>query len=76
MVEGKTYHLACIYHPLQWVCHTTAECSKNPANAGAPQPPVDSVSGAKKRLKLARIAAAARLAEAEGEASDQEEDDY
>ena len=76
VVEGKTYHLACIYHPLQWVCHTTAECSKNPANAGAPQPPVDSVSGAKKRLKLARIAAAARLAEAEGEASDQEEDDY
>jgi hypothetical protein len=36
-VDGKNYHLACEHHPNQWVCHTTAECSKNPANNGVPK---------------------------------------
>jgi hypothetical protein len=36
VVDGKNYHLACEHHLNQWVCHTTAECSKNPANNGVP----------------------------------------
>ena len=59
VVDGKSYHLACAHYPKQWVCHTTEECSKNPANNGVPK-----VDG-KERLKLAHIAAAAQLAEEE-----------
>jgi hypothetical protein len=72
VVDGKTYHLACEHHPKQWVCHTTAECSKNPANNGVPKD-----ENSKQRLKKARIAAAALLAEGgEDEESDEDPDSY
>jgi hypothetical protein len=72
VVDGKTYHLACEHHPKQWVCHTSAECSKNPANNGVPKD-----AQAKQRLKKARIAAAALLAEeGEDEESDEDPDSY
>jgi hypothetical protein len=58
VVDGKNYHLACEHHPNQWVCHTTAECSKNPANNGVPKD-----VQAKQCFKKARLAAAALLAE-------------
>jgi hypothetical protein len=31
--EGKHYHVTCQYHPNQWVCHSSEDCSKNPSNA-------------------------------------------
>jgi hypothetical protein len=72
VVDGKTYHLACEHHPKQWVCHTTAECSKNPANNGVPKD-----ADSKQSLKKARIAAAALLAEeGEDEESDEDPDSY
>jgi hypothetical protein len=70
VVDGKNYHLACEHHPNQWVCHTTAECSKNPANNGVPKD-----AQAKQRLKKARLAAAAFLAE-DYEESDEDRDSY
>jgi hypothetical protein len=30
--DGKQYSINCKFHLKQWVCHTSAECSKNPAN--------------------------------------------
>jgi hypothetical protein len=72
VVDGKTYHLVCEHHPKQWICHTTAECSKNPANNGVPRD-----ADSKQRLKKARIAAAALLAEeGEDEESDEDPDSY
>jgi hypothetical protein len=47
VVDGKNCHLACEHHPNQWVCHTTAKCSKNPANNGVPKD-----AQAKQRLKI------------------------
>jgi hypothetical protein len=70
VVAGKSYHLACAHHPKQWVCHTTEECSKNPANNGVPK-----LDG-KERLKMACIADAAQLAEEEAEGSDEDPDGY
>jgi hypothetical protein len=37
LVDGENYHLVCEHHPNQWVCHTTTECSKNPANMAFPR---------------------------------------
>jgi hypothetical protein len=61
---GKTYHVNCTHHPNQWVCHTTAECSKNPANDGAippgkPKTKADfkSESSVERKLQKAKIAA-------------------
>ena len=57
--EGKHYHVDCDYHPGQWVCHTTLECSKNPANSNTSQssaPPAS--TPAARRLKAAQLAAA------------------
>jgi hypothetical protein len=72
VVDGKNYHLACEHHPNQWVCHTTAECSKNSANNGVPKD-----AQAKQRLKKARMAAAALLAEDdEEEESNEDPDSY
>ena len=72
VVDGTTYHLECEHHPKQWVCHTTAECSKNPANNGVPKD-----ANSKQRLKKARIAAAALHAEEAGdEESDEDPDSY
>jgi hypothetical protein len=52
--QGKHYHVGCKYHPNQWVCHETAECSKNPANQR------DGASDAEAaRLEGAKLAAAA-----------------
>jgi hypothetical protein len=68
VVDGKSYHLACAHHPKQWVCHTTEECSKNPANNGVPK------LDCKERLKMAHIAAAAQLAEEEAGGSDEDPD--
>jgi hypothetical protein len=50
---GKEYHVACKYHPKQWVCHSSEECSKNPDNTENDPP-----SSNKKRLKAAKLAAA------------------
>ena len=72
VVDGKTYHLACEHHPKQWVCHTSAECSKNPANNGVPKD-----ANSKQRLKKAHIAAAALHAEEAGdEEFDEDPDSY
>jgi hypothetical protein len=72
VMDGKNYHLECEHHPNQWVCHTTAECSKNPANNGVPKD-----VNSKQRLKKARLAAAALLAEeGEDEESDEDPDSY
>jgi hypothetical protein len=68
-VDGKNYHLACEHHTNQWVCHTTAECSKNPANNGVPKD-----AQAKQRLKKARLAGADLLAEDEEEEEESDED--
>jgi hypothetical protein len=60
--EGKHYHVDCKYHPKQWVCHTTTECSKNPASIGASPPGVAADSSSKgpdkRQLKAAKLAAA------------------
>ena len=69
-VDGKSYHLKCAHHPDQWVCHTTEECSKNPANEGK-----KTWSEPKQRLKEAKIAAAA-LIDPEEEDSDEDPDSY
>jgi hypothetical protein len=72
VMDGKHYHLECEHHPKQWVCHTTAECSKNPTNNGVPKD-----ENSNQRLKKARIAAAALLAEEdEDEESDEDPDSY
>jgi hypothetical protein len=51
---GKQYHVNCLHHPKQWVCHTTAECSKNPLNTGAPHKPGNEQD---RKLQGAKIAA-------------------
>jgi hypothetical protein len=56
--EGKQYHVGCEYHPKQWVCHSTAECSKNPANADSKGPSDGPDKPNKRRLKAAQLAAA------------------
>jgi hypothetical protein len=72
VMDGKNYHLECEHHPNQWVCHTTAKCSKNPANNGVPKD-----ANSKQRLKKACLAAAALLAEdGEDEESDEAPDSY
>jgi hypothetical protein len=73
VVDGKNYHLACEHHPNQWVCHTTAECTKKPANNEVPKD-----ANSKQRLKKARLAAAALLAEDDEkeEESDEDPDSY
>jgi hypothetical protein len=75
--EGKCYHVNCQYHPNQWVCHETADCSKNPANAGAAPPatgtpPVASGTSSSRRLRQAQLAAA--LLEEGGESDEEDED--
>ena len=52
---GKHYHVDCKYHPDQWVCHSTAECSKNPANDGTP-PAKPETSSTERRLQGAQLA--------------------
>ncbi len=76
VVDGNSYHLTCEHHPNQWVCHTSEECSKNPKNNGVPQYSKDNADNAKKRLKAARIAAAALLAEAGDDDSAGDPDGY
>jgi hypothetical protein len=68
---GKHYHVDCKFHPNQWVCHSTAECSKNPSNDGSTPPG----SPTERRLAAAKIAAAA-LPEDDGETEDETEGDY
>jgi hypothetical protein len=74
---GKQYHINCKHHPNQWVCHTTAKCSKNPANAGATPPGKQETSIIERRLQGAKIAASVSTA---GESSNTEplsdDDDY
>jgi hypothetical protein len=33
--KGKQYQVNCPYHPNQWVCHSSQECSKNPKGSDA-----------------------------------------
>jgi hypothetical protein len=54
---GKQYHVNCKHHPNQWVCHTTAECSKNPINAGMTPPGKPESSSTERRLQGAKLAA-------------------
>jgi hypothetical protein len=75
---GKHYHVNCKHHPNQWVCHTTAECSKNPSN-DVTSPPGSTGSGSDtaRRLAEAKIAATARIdAKDEGETEDDVDSDY
>jgi hypothetical protein len=55
--DGKQYSVNCKFHPKQWVCHTSAECSKNPANTedDTTSNPAESNSTSR-RLKAAKIA--------------------
>jgi hypothetical protein len=76
VVDGTTYHLECEHHPKQWVCHTSAECSKNPKNNGVPRYSGDSAVNAKKQLKAAYIAAAAAVTEHGDDMSDGDPDGY
>jgi hypothetical protein len=66
--SGKTYHVNCTHHPKQWVCHTTAECSKNPANTGSPPPaPVPSTpTPLERRLQGAALAASLMKSDGSG----------
>ena len=73
--KGKHCHLECKYHPNRWVCHTSGECSKNPANAASASDstPTSGSGGEKKtskRLKAAKLAT--KLAAALLEDSDEE----
>ena len=70
--KGKHYHIGCKFHEKRWVCHTSEECSKNPANAAAASAAAASAASAdaaaadtatpvkkpSKRLKAAQLAAA------------------
>ncbi len=67
--KGKHYHIGCKFHEKRWVCHTTEECSKNPANASAASAAAASAASAdsaaeaavkkpSRRLKAAQLAAA------------------
>ena len=68
--EGKKYHIGCKFHPLQWVCHSEAKCSKNPANGDSP--PVDDNG---RKLPAARINTA--LTETSDDSADEsQEADY
>jgi hypothetical protein len=79
--KGKHYHIGCKFHENRWVCHTTEECSKNPANADAASAAAASAASAadaptttakkpSKRLKAAQLAAALlEEDEEDGEAS-------
>jgi hypothetical protein len=71
---GKHYHVDCKYHPNQWVCHSTAECSKNPANEGMSPPAKPESSSPNCRLKGAQLAAsvtdASGLTEEESDGDD------
>jgi hypothetical protein len=56
---GKQYHVNCKHHLNQWVCHTTAECSKNPANAGTPPHGASKSNSTEQMLQGAKITASA-----------------
>jgi hypothetical protein len=66
---GKQYHVNCLHHPNQWVCHTTAECSKNPINAGTPPP------GQTTERKLPGAKLAASLSDDSGNTEEESEGD-
>jgi hypothetical protein len=66
--EGRKYHIACKYHPKQWVCHSESECSKNPTNAGK-SPAAD------RHLPKAKINQALSDEE-EDSAEESQDDDY
>ena len=75
--KGKHYHLACKFHPNRWVCHTTEDCTKNPANIESAATSSESTETVAKkpgsrRLKAAKLAAA--LLEEDDEESDDESD--
>ena len=77
--KGKHYHIGCKFHEKRWVCHTTEECSKNPANTSAASAAAASAASAdsaaeapvkkpSRRLKAAQLAAA--FLEEDGEESE------
>ena len=75
--QGKDYHVGCKFHEKKWVCHTTEQCSKNPANAAAasaasvsPAPATSTAKKPSRRLRQAQLAAA--LLEEEEEDDDDE----
>ena len=59
--KDKHYHLACKHHPSKWVCHSTEECSLNPANEASASASTPTTANedkkAAKRLKKAELAA-------------------
>ena len=77
LFEGKKYHINCKYHPKQWVCHSSEECSKKPSGTDSTSTSSTAGSestGASRRLKAAQLAAA--LLEDSGESGeDSQEDD-
>jgi hypothetical protein len=77
LFDGKQYHVNCPFHKDQWVCHTLAECLKNPANATAEDTPAASVPAATpgaRRLQLAQLASALLADDANADADDAEDD--
>jgi hypothetical protein len=71
--EGKTYHVNCPHHPNQWVCHSSNECSKNPANAGGSPASAPGSTPSSRKLKAAKLAAA--IMEDEAESGDESQGD-
>jgi hypothetical protein len=74
--EGKEYHVNCPYHPNQWVCHSSQECSKNPKDSDAATPSGDAGLTMKaQKLEAAKLAAAL-LAEGDDSGEESQGDDY
>jgi hypothetical protein len=73
--EGKHYHVNCPFHPNQWVCHTSQECSKNPNGSTTPPTGSDTSSSQGSRLSAAKLAAAA-LTEGNESGDDSQGDDF
>jgi hypothetical protein len=70
--EGKQYHVNCEYHKNQWVCHSSLECNSNPANKSkSPSAPE-----ASRRLKAAKLAAAALEEDEDASGDPSEEEDF
>jgi hypothetical protein len=60
----------CKFHPKQWVCHSSDECSKNPSNSDSAPKGAPKTSNNSRRLKAAKLAAAI-LEDDDGDSADE-----
>jgi hypothetical protein len=74
--EGNQYHVNCLYHPNQWICHSAQECRKNPKGVGAATPSGDAGSTTKAQKFEAVKLAAALLAEGDDSGEESQGNDY